>query len=101
MPTWRTRKKLVPPGKPADTSRPQSRHDYEGKPGKLIIAIPEGKTGVVRLRDATGATVQETAVSLDGAAIPDGAWVLIVQVREYDVIVILSPVQFEEGENPW
>lgn len=78
-----------------------SRQDYEGKSGKLIVAIPEGRAGVVRLRDATGATAQETAVSFDASAIPDGVWVLIVQVRKYDVIVVLSPVQFDEEGELW
>lgn len=101
MPFWRTRKRVTPAGSSTDTSTPHSRQDYEGKLGKLIVAIPEGRTGVVRLQDATGATVQETAVSLDGSAIPNETWVLIIQVRKYDVLVVLSPVQLEEGEETW
>lgn len=81
------------------TVSPSSRQDYQGKPGRLLVAIPEGRKGVVRLTDSSDLIVQEDAVSVDGTAIPSGTEVLVVLVRKHDVVVMISPVSLLKSDE--
>jgi hypothetical protein len=72
----------------SETSIGFSKSDYVGRTVLLTIGIREGKHGQVMIRMGAGNTC-EPAASFDGAAIPSGSQVVVIEVRDH--ILYVSP----------
>ncbi|HKX24154.1 MAG TPA: hypothetical protein VJM46_02870 [Candidatus Saccharimonadales bacterium] len=65
-----------------------SHHAYVGCEGVLNLNIPEGGSGQVVFNDRQGAHVSRMAVSSNGAALPKGLRVLIIDVTLDGTLVV-------------
>lgn len=63
-------------------------HEAEGKNGKVYLKIPSAGTGIVQV-DINGITREMKAKSRDGAEIPTGAEILILEASEEFAEVVL------------
>lgn len=76
----------VRPMKRGENSTGFSVQEYRGKVGEVITAIPARGFGEVLVRMGAANTFR-TAASFDGVAIPRGARVVVVEVRDGDLYV--------------
>lgn len=72
-----------------------SRDSYVGSRGQVTLGIRAGESGLVRFLDRNGAPVTDFAVSGDGAELPAGTDVLVVDVTAQHVVVDPDPLRFE------
>ncbi|WP_395727236.1 NfeD family protein [Nakamurella sp.] len=72
-----------------------SRDSYVGSRGQVTLGIRSGESGLVRFLDRNGAPVTDFAVSGDGAELPAGTDVLVVDVTAQHVVVDPDPLRFE------
>lgn len=70
----------------------QSRSDYVGRTGTIILSVREGSTGRVRFADSGLTLVTETATAADGKEIPNGTAVIVVDVTPEGLVVTPNPL---------
>lgn len=85
----------VKPMKRSENSTGFSMREYHGKLGEVITAIPAAGYGEVLVKMGAGNTFR-TAASFDGTPIPDGTRIVVVEIRDGDLLVTpfdeLTPV---------
>ena len=84
----------VKPMKRSENSTAFSHAEYAGKTGEANTSIPASGYGEVVVRMGTSTTFQ-TASSFDGALIPDGTPVVVVEVAS-DGTLLVAPLTREE-----
>ena len=80
----------VAPMKRSENSTAFSQAEYAGKSGELTTGVPAGGFGEVVVRMGASTTFQ-TAASFDGAPIPSGADVVVVEVAA-DGVLRVAPL---------
>ena len=80
----------VAPMKRSENSTAFSQAEYAGKTGALTTGVPAGGFGEVVVRMGASTTFQ-TAASFDGAPIPSGADVVVVEV-DPDGVLRVAPL---------
>ncbi|MEP0547870.1 MAG: NfeD family protein [Rhodothermales bacterium] len=90
----------VRPMKRSENSTGFSLREYHGKLGEVITTIPATGYGEVLVKMGAGNTFR-TAASFDGAPIPQGTRIVVVEIRDGDLLVTpfdeLTPV---DGSPP-
>lgn len=93
----------VRPMKRSENSTGFSMREYHGKLGEVITAIPPEGYGEVMVRMGASNTFR-TAASFDGAPIPSGTRIVVVEIHDGDLLVTpfdeLTPVDDAPTRQP-